>query len=204
MEKIMTIATLENMLKPLESPVGNDLLRWLYLHLPPQPLKNKKMHHAYGEAVRILMLEQESLDPASRAAITAYLSAAIPFIESYEKKEFPIASATPEEVLAFLMDQHGLTQYDLAPDLGGQPVVSDVLRGKRRLTREHIERLGKRFGVSPATFYPQDPSGGPAADYEDFFDLPKARLARATYSKVADKALPAKRYSVKRAKKRAR
>ncbi|HVA66347.1 MAG TPA: hypothetical protein VNK24_05420 [Elusimicrobiota bacterium] len=37
---------------------------------------------------------------------------------------------------------------------GGQPVVPDVLRGKRRLTRKHIERLSRRFRVSPAAFYP--------------------------------------------------
>jgi antitoxin component HigA of HigAB toxin-antitoxin module len=154
-EEIMTIETLEKKLKPLELPVDNELLRWLYLHLPPQPIKNKKMHRGYLDAIRILMREQENLDPASRAAIAAYLSAVIPFVESYEKAKFPVASATPEEILAFLMEQHSLSQYDLAEDLGGQPVVSDVLRGKRKLTREHIERLGKRFGVSPATFYPQ-------------------------------------------------
>lgn len=151
----MTIETLEKKLKPLELPVDHELLRWLYLHLPPQPIKNKKMHRGYIEAIRILMREQDNIDPESRAAIVAYLSAIVPFVESYEKTEFPIASATPEEVLEFLMDQHSLSQYDLAKDLGGQPVVSDVLHGKRKLTREHIERLGKRFGVSPATFYPQ-------------------------------------------------
>lgn len=150
----MTIETLEMKLKPFESPVDHELLRWLYLHLPPQPLKSKKRHRDYLEAVRILMREQENLDPTSRHAVTKYLSTVIPFIEDYEKTAFPIASATPEEMLAFLMEQHQLTQHDLAKELGGQPVVSDILRGKRKLTREHIERLGKRFGLSPATFYP--------------------------------------------------
>jgi HTH-type transcriptional regulator / antitoxin HigA len=51
-----------------------------------------------------------------------------------------------------------LSQYDLAKELGGQPVVSQILRGKRRLTREHIERLSKRFGVTPATFYARETS----------------------------------------------
>jgi len=154
MEKNMTVETLERKLKPLEIPVDNGLLRWLYLHLPPRPIGNKKMYYGYLEAIRILMREQEDLDSDSRAAVGKYLSAVIPFVERYERTAFPIASATPEEMLAFFMDQQGMTQYDLADDLGGQPVVSNVLRGKRKLTREHIERLGKRFGVSPATFYP--------------------------------------------------
>jgi antitoxin component HigA of HigAB toxin-antitoxin module len=150
----MTIATLEKKLKPLESPVDNELLRWLYLHLPPQPIKSRKMHHGYSEAVRILMREAGSLDGHNRTAVSQYLSAVIPFIEQYEKREFPIGPATPEEVLAFLMEQRDLSQYDLAKQLGGQSVVSQILRGKRRLTREHIERLSKRFKVTPATFYP--------------------------------------------------
>src|SRR6185369_7344516 len=155
-ESELTIATLEKRLKPLVSPVENELLRWLYLHLPPRPIKSRKMHSNYSEAVRILMRESGSLDADNRAAVGQYLNAVIPFVEQFEKKEFPIGSATPEEVLAFLMEQHDLSQYDVAKELGGQPVVSQVLRGKRKLTREHIERLSKRFGVTPATFY----SGG--------------------------------------------
>jgi HTH-type transcriptional regulator / antitoxin HigA len=154
----MTIAMLEKKLKPLEAPIDNELLRWLYLHLPPQPIKNRKMHHGYSQAVRILMRESDNLDSGNRAAVGQHLSAVIPFIEQYEKKEFPIKPATPEEVLGFLMEQHDLSQYDLAKELGGQPVVSQILRGKRKLTREHIERLSKRFEVAPATFYPGHPS----------------------------------------------
>ncbi|MBI3297412.1 MAG: helix-turn-helix domain-containing protein [Elusimicrobia bacterium] len=150
----MTIAMLERKLKPLEVPVPNGILRWLYLHLPPQPMKNRKMHRDYSAGVRILMESNSTLDAGSKAAITQYLSAVLPFIAQYEKKEFAVASSTPEEVFQFLLVQNDLSQYDVAKELGGQPVVSEVLRGKRRLTREHIERLSKRFGVTPATFYP--------------------------------------------------
>src|SRR3990170_4254548 len=114
------------------------------------------MYRSYSEAIRILMRERESggLDTADREAVGKYLSAVIPFIDEYEREQFPIGSASPEEVLRFFMEEHELSQYDLAEELGGQPVVSDILRGKRRLSREHIERLSKRFGVTPATFYP--------------------------------------------------
>ncbi len=149
----MTIETLEKQLKPLESSFDNGLLRWLYLHLPPQPIKSKKAHRDYLKAVGILMSAHDDLGPEERAAIEKYVSVVAPLVESYERKTHPIPEATPEEILTFLMDQHKLTQYDLADDLGGQPVVSDVLRGKRKLSRDQIERLSKRFSVSPATFY---------------------------------------------------
>ena len=65
-----------------------------------------------------------------------------------------MGAATPEAMLRFLMEQNDLSQYDIASEVGGQPVVSDIFHGKRKLTRDHIERLAKRFGVRPATFFP--------------------------------------------------
>jgi len=162
-ESEMTIAALEKKLKPLGAPVDNELLRWLYLHLPPQPMKSRRMHRGYSEAIRILMRESGKLDTDNQTAVGRYLSAVIPFLEEYEKRQFPIGPATPEEVLGFLIEQHDLSQYDLAKELGGQSVVSQLLRGKRRLTREHIERLSRRFGVTPATFYPKDSRSDHAA-----------------------------------------
>jgi HTH-type transcriptional regulator/antitoxin HigA len=152
----MTVATLEKKLKPLEEPLSNPLLKWLYLHLPPQPISNRRMHRAYAKAAGILMKERElgTLDAASREATTQYLKSIVPFIEEYEKKEFPNKAVTPEEMLRFLMEQNDLSQYDLADDLGGQSAVSYVLTGKRELTREQIKRLSGRFGVSEASFYP--------------------------------------------------
>lgn len=152
----MTVETLEKKLKPLEEPISNPLLKWLYLHLPPQPLANRKMHRAYAKAAGILMKEREmgTLDPVSRDATAQYLRSIIPFIEEYETREFPSESVTPEEMLRFLMEQNDLSQYDLAGELGGQPAVSYVLNGKRELTREQIARLARRFHVSEATFYP--------------------------------------------------
>lgn len=155
----MTVQTLAKKLKFLEEPVSNPLLKWLYLHFPPQPIASRKMHQAYAEAASILMKERElgTLSGSNRAAVGKYLRSIVPFIEEYEKKEFPTGSASPEDVLRFLMEQHDLSQYDLAKDLGGQPAVSYVLNGKRKLTREQIRRLSKRFHVSEASFYPATP-----------------------------------------------
>lgn len=154
----MTVTTLEQKLRPFEDPVNHPLAKWLYLHFPPRPLTNKKMYDRYYEAVKILMRELEAGDMSAtvETVIQEYIKSVTPFLEKYEKKIFPLKSASPEEVLSFLMEQNELSQYDLASDLGGQPVVSDILNGKRKLTREHIERLSKRFGITPATFFPAD------------------------------------------------
>jgi len=75
-------------------------------------------------------------------------------IERYEQESYTIPEASPADVLRFLLEQHGLRQRDVAADLGGESVVSEVLSGKRKLTASHIEELNKRFHVSPAVFFP--------------------------------------------------
>jgi HTH-type transcriptional regulator/antitoxin HigA len=47
-----------------------------------------------------------------------------------------------------------LKQRDLAAELGGESVVSEVLSGKRKLNAAHIEQLSQRFHISPAVFFP--------------------------------------------------
>ncbi|OGX04750.1 MAG: hypothetical protein A3G87_03725 [Omnitrophica bacterium RIFCSPLOWO2_12_FULL_50_11] len=152
----MTLETLEKKLKPYENPVKDVFSKWLYVHFPPRPIVTKKMYAHYREAVNILMHEIEKVENNGilRIIIQEYLNSVLPFIEVYEKKGFPIGRATPEKMLRFLMEQNELSQYDIASDVGGQPVVSAILHGKRKLTRDHIERLAKRFGVCPATFFP--------------------------------------------------
>lgn len=74
-------------------------------------------------------------------------------IEAYEDEHYAIRAASPLEVLRELMAANNLKQKDLASLLGSESVVSEVLHGKRELNKGQIERLSKRFGVSPAVFF---------------------------------------------------
>jgi HTH-type transcriptional regulator/antitoxin HigA len=74
-------------------------------------------------------------------------------VERYEADRYPVSDASPTDVLRFLLDQNGLTQRDIAAELGSESTVSLVLAGKRRLTRNHIARLSERFHVSPSVFF---------------------------------------------------
>ena len=44
------------------------------------------------------------------------------------------------------MEQHRLVQSDL-PEVGSQGVVSEILRGKRRLNARQVRALTQRFGI---------------------------------------------------------
>jgi HTH-type transcriptional regulator/antitoxin HigA len=74
-------------------------------------------------------------------------------VDRYESEHFPVPAAEPADVLRFLLEQNGLSQRDVAPELGSESTVSLVLSGKRHLNRDHIARLSRRFNVSPAVFF---------------------------------------------------
>lgn len=75
-------------------------------------------------------------------------------IESYESSRSFVGESDPVSVLKELMDQHKLTQKDLA-EVGSQGVVSEILSRKRDLNVRQIRSLANRFHVSPAVFIPE-------------------------------------------------
>ena len=73
-------------------------------------------------------------------------------IEDFEKKAYNIRAATPIGAIKELMHANNLKQKDLLGVFKTASIASDVLKGKRRLTTDHIRRLSKRFNVSPGVF----------------------------------------------------
>jgi HTH-type transcriptional regulator/antitoxin HigA len=76
-------------------------------------------------------------------------------LREYENKKHGFGRASHAEMLSFLMEQNNLKQEDLKNDLGGQPAVSNILSGKRKINRKQIERLYARFGLNPSVFFPK-------------------------------------------------
>ena len=82
-----------------------------------------------------------------------YAEVLMTLIEAYEKEQDSIPDAAPVEVLRTLLDANDLRQKDLVPIFGSESIVSEVLHKKRGLSKTHIEKLSKRFRVSPAVFF---------------------------------------------------
>jgi HTH-type transcriptional regulator/antitoxin HigA len=84
------------------------------------------------------------------ASLAEYLG---DLVARYETRRVPMREMSVPELLRQLMVQHNLRQSDI-PEIGAQSVVSDVLRGKRRLNVGQITRLSERFGLPVAVFMP--------------------------------------------------
>ncbi len=74
-------------------------------------------------------------------------------IEDFEEKRYKLPRASPVEALAFLMEQRGLRQKDMVSIFGTRSTVSEVMNGKRELTKNQILGLCKFFHVSPCIFF---------------------------------------------------
>ena len=74
-------------------------------------------------------------------------------VHDFERRNYKLRTATPIEVITELMEANGLKQKDLVGVFETASVISEVLSGKRELTKEHIKRLSERFNVSPELFF---------------------------------------------------
>lgn len=74
-------------------------------------------------------------------------------VESYESEAFPLKTqTTPRSRLKFLMEANDLNQADLVDVFGSSGRVSQVVNGKREISKEQAKRLAERFNVSAALF----------------------------------------------------
>jgi HTH-type transcriptional regulator/antitoxin HigA len=73
-------------------------------------------------------------------------------IEQYETENYPLETAKPHEILQHLMESNGIRQADLVGIIGSSAVVSEVVNGKRSISKTQAKTLGKYFKVSPSLF----------------------------------------------------
>lgn len=72
-------------------------------------------------------------------------------IERWEDKHVTIAPAPPREVLRHLLEANSLKQKDLA-GIASQTLVSDILAGRREISKRLARALAERFHVDVGAF----------------------------------------------------
>jgi HTH-type transcriptional regulator/antitoxin HigA len=82
-----------------------------------------------------------------------YLDVLSDLVEHYESEHYPIAAVSDAEMLRHLIEAKGVTQVEVARETGiAESTISEVLAGKRPLTRVHIGKLSHYFHVGPGVF----------------------------------------------------
>jgi HTH-type transcriptional regulator/antitoxin HigA len=114
----------------------------------PAPITSERQHQEYLSVLDKLASKEHPTSEEEK-----YAGVLITLIEAYEEEHHLIRDASPIEVLRALMDANDLRQKDLASIFGSESIVSEVLNKKRALNKTHIDKLSKKFHVSPAVFF---------------------------------------------------
>ena len=76
----------------------------------------------------------------------------VKLVEDFEERYYPMGESSPTEMLKFLMEQRGLRQRDIVHLFGSSGVASEVINGKRAISKNQAKALAKFFRVSPELF----------------------------------------------------
>ena len=114
----------------------------------PTPIASERQHEEY-----LAVLDKLATKDNPTTDEEKYAEVLLTLVEAYEDQHHSIPDSSPVEVLRALMDANNLRQKDLVSIFGTESIVSEVLHGKRDLNKSHIQKLSKRFLLSPAVFF---------------------------------------------------
>jgi HTH-type transcriptional regulator/antitoxin HigA len=114
----------------------------------PRVITTGKEHERMLAEVEKLMDQGERRTTEEDAA----LDLMVRLIQDYEEENHPLPDPSPIEMLAYLMEQRGLKQADLVPIFKSRGYVSDVLNGKRAISKALAKQLAAFFHVSVNLF----------------------------------------------------
>jgi len=108
----------------------------------PRPIRSNAEHARVTQTL-LALDEREDLSPEEEALAEVLTL----LIEDYEEKVHPLPSVSPNESLNSLMEERGLKHKDIWPVLGNKGVATEVLSGRRSISKAQAKRLAEFFRV---------------------------------------------------------
>ena len=98
-------------------------------------------------------MSTETLNPVAYGRLLAKVQPqAIKDEREYDREHYPLSPSRPHQMLAYLTKERGLEPHDLWPVLGSKSRVSEILAGKRAISKAQAKKLGEFFQVSVGLF----------------------------------------------------
>jgi HTH-type transcriptional regulator/antitoxin HigA len=73
-------------------------------------------------------------------------------VEQYEDEHYPMPDVPPHEFLKFQMEEKGYKQKDIVHIFGSSGITSEVVNGKRSISKAQAKKLAEFFHVSVELF----------------------------------------------------
>lgn len=106
----------------------------------------------YRQMVRLADVLADNLDEGDHNnPLMSLFDIVTDLIELWESNHVEIPDVEPREVLRHLMAEHGFRQKDLL-DVASQTLLSDILSGRRAISKTVAKKLAERFQVDVAVF----------------------------------------------------
>ena len=131
-----------------QSKINPQTYSRLVAEARPVVIKTEEENNRMLQIVEQLMKKGENLT-LEEGELLELLSN---LISDFEEKTYQISDPSPLEMLRHLMEARGLTAKDLWGVFGSKGVTSEVLKGKRGISKSQIKKLAAFFNVSPELF----------------------------------------------------
>ena len=83
---------------------------------------------------------------------TALHKLLVMLVEADEAEHYPMSAASSDDILRHIMEVSGTRQADLVGIVGSSGVVSEIVNGKRAISKAQAKILAELFKVSPSLF----------------------------------------------------
>jgi HTH-type transcriptional regulator/antitoxin HigA len=104
--------------------------------------------HMVAAVKRLMDKGDDHLSPEEAALLETMAI----LIQAYDDLRYPLPPVAPNVMLAYLMETSGRTAKDLLPVFGTRGRVSEVLNGRRSISKEQARKLASLFRVKVGLF----------------------------------------------------
>ncbi len=121
----------------------------LLVRVSPKAIDSEQEYERVLEEVNRLMSKGEgNLMPEENVLLELLFT----LVEKFEERRFELKASTPRGILLELMEARDVKPRDLWEALGSKGAASEVLSGKRGISKAQAKALGAFFHVSPELF----------------------------------------------------
>jgi HTH-type transcriptional regulator/antitoxin HigA len=108
----------------------------------PRPIRTGEEHQRL--TTLLLELDEREGRTPEEDALAEVLTL---LIEDYEERHYPMPHVSPHESLRALMEERGLRHKDVWPVIGNKGAATEVLNGRRSISKAQARRLAEFFRV---------------------------------------------------------